>query len=75
MTVETQTEDPEIRKANIRHNNFLANATMMQRQCTAIISSTTATEESKVLARNIQGLAEQLAESLETRISLPLPDS
>lgn len=59
--------DMDKRKAIYRHNGFFGSAHMMKSQCRAILSSETATDESKQIANQILGLSMQLVKSLKIR--------
>lgn len=50
-----------------RHNSFMGMAVMMERNASSIYVSETASEESKVLAEQIEQLAHKLRISLKVR--------
>lgn len=59
------------RRLVYRHNGFFGSAHMMKAQCQAIITSATATDESKRIASQILDLSLDLVKSLKTRKPLP----
>lgn len=59
------------RQRRWHHNSFHGHAAMMQQNCRSIIDSTTATDESKGLARQIARLADALRASLKIRRTTP----
>ena len=54
------------RKMIYRHNGLFGSAGMIRAQCRAILTSCTATDETKELASKIDVLAQELQQSLDS---------